>query len=280
MNEPNANKVTGCKRADCPVNEGGACIQDMEHAEECDQAIISQPKTQEELLVVSPGNTLSLEGMATILQDRQVPTASIIGATASGKTTFLAMLFYRFLKSYKGFNNHLFMDSDTFLGLNQKLHYAVIKSGKHATKANMPRTSLTEEPVFHFKTKDKDNVEHECLWVDIPGEDMEQLLSKGVDGWGEYRGLTRTSHVLLFLDLEVVSDPAGRGPHVQNTLDALSWSIQSNTWKNCKLMVAFSKADLFSDRSKDQIKKITHDYAKVYDLFLFQFKNIFEKTLS
>ena len=34
------------------------------------------------------------------------------------------------------------------------------------------------------------------------------------------------------------------------------------------------------EQNQDQIKKITHDYAKVYDLFLFQFKNIFEKTLS
>ncbi len=53
------------------------------------------------------------------------------------------------------------MDSASFLALNEKLHYADIKS--NSLSVDMPRTSLEEEPVFHYKTKDKKGSIHECL---------------------------------------------------------------------------------------------------------------------
>lgn len=34
------------------------------------------------------------------------------------------------------------------------------------------------------------------------------------------------------------------------------------------------------EKNREQVKKITDDYAKVYDLFLFQFQNIFEENRS
>ena len=152
MNDSNPTDVKGCTREDCPVNRGGDCIQDFENIEDCDKAIIAETKPREEFHTVNQRPSLSLDGMVTMLLDRKIPTANIIGADKSGKTTFLAMLFHRFIRVHKGFNGHLFMDSETFLGLNEKLHYAVIKSNN--TNMNMPRSSLQEEPVFHFKTKD------------------------------------------------------------------------------------------------------------------------------
>lgn len=251
MNDSTAIKVTGCNREDCPVNQGGICIEDVEHIEECENAIIVEAKPKEEFQTVRTGQGLSLEDVATMLQDRKIPTASVIGAGKSGKTTFLAMLFHRFLRTHEGFNNQFFMDSETFLGLNQKLHYADIKSKNYTVQ--MPRTSLDEEPVFHFKTKNKDGSEHECLWIDIPGEALEHRLSKGIAGWKEYRSLARSTHIVLFLDLEIVSDPSKRGAHVEQALDALAYSIQSKTWNDRKLMVVFSKADVYVDDLKEQV---------------------------
>lgn len=134
---------------------------------------ISTP--QEGYRTVSRGTGLSFEDLATMQQDRSIPTATLIGARTSGKTTFLAMLFYRFLRNHEGFNGHYFMDSESFLGLNEKLHNADIRSRLFSVQ--MPRSSLEEDPVFHFKTKDTKDKVHECIWIDIPGESMEQRLS-------------------------------------------------------------------------------------------------------
>lgn len=257
MNELNDIKVSGCKREDCPVNQGGSCIEDVEHAEDCSNAIIQEPKApkpREEYRTVDQGRGLSLENIATMQMDRYIPTASIVGAGTSGKTTFLAVLFYQFLRNYNGFDGHYFMDSDSFLALNEKLHYADIKSKSNSVQ--MPRSSLQEEPAFHFKTKDKKNQTHECIWVDIPGELMEQRLSKDTVGWQEYVGLARSTHVVLFLDLSVIADPKKRGPHIEQAIDALANSIQSKTWDGRDLMVVFSKADAYEKKLQKEIKSI------------------------
>jgi hypothetical protein len=143
------------------------------------------------------------------------------------------------------------MDSESFLALNQKLHYADIKSKQQTVK--MPRTSLEEEPAFHFKTRDTTNKIHECLWIDIPGEAMEQSLSRGTSGWKDYRSLARSTHVLLFLDLGTISVSSNRGPHIEQALDALAYSIQVKIFNGCKLLVAFSKSDAYSKGNQDII---------------------------
>jgi len=250
-------KVIGCKRDDCPISSGGVCIQDFEHAEDCDQAITQTSKAikpKEEFRRVSPGTGLSLENLATMLLDRDIPTAAVIGAGASGKTTFLAMLFHRFLRHSDGFSGYRFMDSQSFLALNEKLHYADMRS--RSTSVQMPRTSLEEEPVFHFKTKDKSDQSYECLWIDIPGEAMKQGLSKVTSAWHDYRGLARSTHVMLFLDLEIVADRSKRGPHVEQAIDTLVNSIQTNTWNGKNLLVVFSKSDAFAKKISNEIESI------------------------
>ena len=257
MNNSNDITVTGCKREDCPVNQGGACIEDVEHAEDCNNAVIQKPeapKPREKYRTVNPGRGLSLEDIATIQLDRDIPTAAIIGTISSGKTTFLAMLFYRFLRNHNGFEGHYFMDSDSFLALNEKLHYADIKS--KLISVQMPRTSLSEEPALHFKTKDDKRQIRECIWIDIAGELMEQRLSKVAAGWHEYRGLARSTHVLLFLDLRIIADPKKRGAHVEQSIDALANSSQSKTWNGRSLMIAFSKADVYEPKLKKEIQSI------------------------
>ena len=256
MNDLSITKVSGCSRPDCPVNEGGSCIEDIEFTEDCENAILIEPKAtlpKEEYRIVTPGKGLSLEDVATFRQEQIVPTVSIIGASASGKTTFLAMLFHRFLRSHEGFDNYSFMDSETFLALNEKLHYAEIKS--KTLSVQMPRTSLEEEPAFHFKTKNAESKICESLWIDIPGEVMEQRLSKGTEGWEDYRGLARSTHVILFLDLSVISEPTKRAVHIEQGLDALAFSVQAKTWNRRRLMVVFSKADAYAEQSKTQINK-------------------------
>ena len=256
MNDLSTAKVSGCIRSECPVNEGGNCIEDFEYAEDCENALLVEPKAKlhhEEHNSVNPGKGLSLEDVATFLQEQIAPTVSIIGASASGKTTFLAMLFHRFLRSHEGFNNYSFMDSETFLALNQKLHYAEIKSKQLLVQ--MPRSSLQEEPAFHFKTKNAEDKAGDSLWIDIPGEAMEQWLSNGTEEWKDYQGLARSTHVILFLDLRVISKPTKRAVHIEQGLDALAFSVQAKTWNGRRLMVVFSKADAYAEKLKPRIDK-------------------------
>ena len=254
MSDIRGSKITGCNLEECKISEGGGCLQDYEDAAECDQAIVVVDAVRKEFDTVNTGFGLSLADVATIQQDRKVPTGSLIGTIGSGKTTFLAMLFHRFFRNHKGFDGHIFMDSETFLGLNRKLHYADIKSKKRTVQ--MPRTSLEEEAAFHFATKDKSGVVHESIWIDIPGEAFDQRFSKGVTGWHEYRGLARSSHVALFLDLEMITDAKKRGSHVEQSLDALAYSIQSKTWSRAKLIIVFSKADEYANEAEPQIEKL------------------------
>ena len=254
MNELAEHKIVGCNREDCSIAQGGVCIEDHEHPGECPNVILDEPSAPEprdEYRRVDLGRALSLEAVASMLQDREIPTASLIGASTCGKTTFLAVLFYQFLKSHSGFNGHSFMDSDSFLALNEKLHYADIKS--KSSSVNMPRTSLEEETAFHFKTREKSGEIRECIFIDIPGELMEQRLSKGTAGWSQFRGLARSTHVVLFLDLDVIAEPTNRGAHIEQALDALAHSIQTNTWRGRNLMVVFSKADSHDDGLDDEI---------------------------
>ena len=272
MNDSSTTNVSGCRRADCSVNEGGNCIEDIEFPEDCENAILVEPKatvSPEEYRNVTSGKGFSIEDVATFLQEQSVPTVSIIGAGASGKTTFLAMLFYRFLRSYEGFNNYSFMDSKTFLALNEKLHDAEIKSQQLSVQ--MPRTSLQEDTAFHFKTKNSEGKIYESLWIDIPGEVMEQWLSKGTKEWKDYRGLARSTHVILFLDLRVISEPTKRAVHIEQSLDTLAFSVQARTWSECRLMVVFSKADAYAAESATQIKKVMK---KIKTRFIGDFKSL------
>lgn len=257
MNEVPEHRIAGCTREDCPISQDGICVEDHEHPEECPNVILGEPKpvaSRDEYRKVDLSGALSLEAVATMLQDRRIPTASLIGAGTCGKTTFLAVLFYQFLKSHLGFVGHKFMDSDSFLALNEKLHYADIKS--NSPSVNMPRTSLEEEIAFHFKTKNKKDEIHECIFVDIPGEFMEQRLSKGTAGWSQFRGLARSTHVVLFLDLDVIANRRKRGAHVEQAVDALVHSIQSNTWRGRNLMIVFSKADAHRNKLDEEISSI------------------------
>lgn len=243
-----------CKRAECPVNKGGACMEDFENPEECSEAILPDSPEQESYRDVDRGDALSLESVATLHQEELLPTAALIGAPKSGKTTFLAMLFREFLASSKGFRGHRFMDSRTFLALNKRLHYADKRAKRQ--EVAMPRSSLEEEPAFHFKTKDETASVRECLWIDVPGDTLVHNLSKGVAGWEAFPGLARASHVVSFLDLEKIASPTLRGPHVEQCFDALAFSIRSETWRGRRLMVVFSKADQYLDEATDHLASL------------------------
>ncbi len=96
-------------------------------------------------IVGEPGKTgtsLSLEGVASILQDRECPAVALLGMPKSGKTTFVAMLYHQFLSHYKGFSGHRFMGSETFLSLNEKPHD---DKRSDQIEADIPRSSLEEE---------------------------------------------------------------------------------------------------------------------------------------
>lgn len=49
--------------------------------------------------------------------------------------------------------------------------------------------------------------------------------------------------------------------------------------ENSKVRIDFNY-EIKLEKSRDQITKITQDYAKIYDLFLFQFRKIFEGMIS
>lgn len=268
MDNFNVSKVTICRRENCPVNKGGPCLDDIEYVEDCQFAITTESIKKEEFLTIPQGIGLSLVQADALLKKRKINTVSMIGAIGSGKTTFLAVLFHRFFRDYNGFNNHYFMDTETILGLNRKLHFAVLKSGNSSVQ--MPRTSSHEEPVFHFKTKDHNGKINENFWFDIPGDSMEPL-SKGIAGWERFSALKNSTHVMLFLDLSVISNPQERGPHVQQALDVLANSIQAKIWNGRKLLVVFSKSDKYLDNSRENIKKIK---INIEDRFLSDFEKI------
>lgn len=253
--------VRGCSREDCPVNQGGACIEDYERPEECPNAKIQESvpaKPREATRSINLGAGLTLGDVSRISLDRDINTVSIVGAGHSGKTTFVAMLFYQFLKSHSGFKGYRFMDSESFLALNQKWHFADIRSQSKPDDpaVSMPRSSLDEDPVFHFKTMATDGATRETLWIDIPGEAMEEMLSKKLSAWNQFKPLGRSTHILTFLDLQVMSDPRKRGPHIQQAFDTIANSIATSTWNNKRLMFAFSKADKFESKLKKEIKDL------------------------
>ncbi len=259
-----SKKIVGCNRPDCRVAEGQGCLDDVEFVEECGSIIFASspvPIAKEEYRSVDPGNGLSLDDIATIHQDRRIPTVSIIGSGESGKTTFLGVLFHRFMRTAEGFNGHLFMDSLSFLALNKKYHYADVKAQSETVQ--MPRTSFDEEPGYHFQTKNSEGEVCESVWIDLPGEVMLHSLSKGKGGWQDYRSLARSTHVILFLDLAIISDPMKRAAYIAQGLDVLSYSVQSNTWKNKDLLVAFTKADSYLDGLSQPIDKIKEKFDRV-----------------
>lgn len=252
MSDATELPIVGCKREGCPVAEGGRCALDHENPGDCDQVIRADDASAESYRTLDRGVGLTFEEIATMQQEHGgAPTAGLIGARGSGKTTFLAMLYHKFLSRHSGFRGHRFMDSASFLALNQRLHYADKKAQRQQVK--MPRTSLEEEPGFHLQTKNAEGDVRHSYWIDIPGEDLEQFLSKGTAAWDRSRGLARATHVLAFIDLQVLSSETDRGPHVEQLLDALTRSIQTETWDNRHLMVVFSKADEYLQQSGDSV---------------------------
>lgn len=268
-----SNPLAGCSREDCPVNTGGSCIEDVEFPEDCPNAIVKleaqSKETSEEYSSLKNFSAMSLSEVATFLQEKSAATISLIGPSSSGKTTFLAVLFHRFCAHYDGFDGHRFKDSETFLALNEKLFYAGIKPKN--PDAKMPRSSLDENPVFHFETISMDGTQHSSLWIDIPGEALEHGLSKSNNAWDDFRGLARSTHIMLFIDLEVLSDPRRRGVHIELGMDALSLSVKTNTWKSRALMIVFSKSDKFSQGNAEQIESAK---AKIRRRFQNDFRSI------
>ena len=249
--------IKGCSREGCQVLETGICLVDVEFPKDCNNILnndSSYKNKTEEYRAVEVGNVLSFETIATILSDRKMPVVSIAGKAYSGKTTFIAVLFQRFMRQYRGFGGYQFVDSESFVALNQKYHYAT--AGSKTKAVGMPRSSTHEDDYgYHFKTMGPDENFHESIWLDLPGELFDQRLSVNVEHWSMIPTLKRTTHTILFVDLEELNKPKKRDLYVNRCIDALSHSVQSNVWKGRKLLVVFSKADWYSEPARDFIDK-------------------------
>ena len=88
------------------------------------------------------------------------------------------------------------------------------------------------------------------------------------------------------IQLEVVFNISDEAETIKKwILRTMAQSGESSTTMNVqqmedsKIKVDFNY-EVNLEQNRDQVQKITHDYAKVYDVFLFQFRKIFEEKLS
>jgi hypothetical protein len=88
------------------------------------------------------------------------------------------------------------------------------------------------------------------------------------------------------IQIEVIFDISDKAETVKRwILRTIAQSGESNTTMDVQRMGKSNVRIDFNyeinlEKNREQVKKITNDYAKVHDLFLFQFRNIFEKNKS
>jgi hypothetical protein len=247
-----------CKQEGCPYNSGGACLEGFANQTPplCPNLIdpsASLPAESIAVQISEPSKRIRLaSGRAFSVAEASkitlaVPTTFVVlaGAVSSGKTTLIAELFERYLKS--DFAGTMFCGSETLLGFEERCHLSRIESGQD--EPDTERTKRAAEDVFlhlALSMKSDSTVQHLLLY-DISGE-LYEAAAQASSAIDENPVIARSDFFLLLLDGKKLAKAAERHKVENDAAVLLRACIEKGVLgKRSRVAAVFTKQDAIQD---------------------------------
>ncbi len=205
-----------CTNPDCSVAETGKCVDGFEvgkcpHVKQessvldlldtssTEESASTPPVEVPEYLNITPiydGTILTIQSAADVLRSGPARVITVIGPSASGKTTFALCLYDAFQNG--PFGKWEFAGSMTLPAFELRSHLSRAKCGN--TAPDTERTLIKEGLGFlHLAVHNEANGRLELLISDRSGEHYRDV-SDGVEGYDDLHEVSRADYILFFVD--------------------------------------------------------------------------------
>lgn len=222
--------------------------------------------------VLPLGIALNDKELYDLSSKEKVKIIYVLGPVKSGKTTFEAMLYTRFLKKID--DEILFSGSETLVGFEDRINALRTKSGE--AEVQMPRTPKDERRTYlHLKLYDKYlGKKVNIILSDTSGETFEESKANTKSLEQNLPYLDMAERIVLFLDGEDLIDNTLRQGAVANVKMMLRTIKASNLYTHQKIDIIISKNDCIYEKREngnvmsfiDNIESKFSDLQKYYNI--------------
>ena len=276
-----------CLKEECHIEADGKCFEGHKDFNDCPHYMaanqdlakgvnvevqeIDQKKSPDVVDLFS-GKDITYQDASLITLKTLARVIVLAGAVKSGKTTFLASLYEKFLRG--PIASYVFAGSLTLLGFERRCYLGRISSGK--TKGDMERTKRGfDEKLLHLKVRIKDlsRPPQDLLFSDISGETFEMARDSTVE-CQQLNIIKRADHFVLVIDGEKLSRVEDRQSAYQNADMLFRRCIEAGMLVEYSFVdVLFTKYDLIKNDNEAE------NLAFLEDIKL-NFKENFEKRIG
>ena len=252
--------VKQCKNPRCYAPElgcdEGLPLEQCQYFQVDPHAVASGNPSQQMSLFSWTGMALGMDDVTKVATRSRVSTVALIGASDTGKTSFLATLYLLLLSGQK-IEGYKFAGSFT-LGGWEVLAAKMRWSGHEPPNFpdHTPRTISRQPGLLHLALRDKHDRLCDVVFADAPGEWFERWAVNQADPqaegarWLEYHA----GAVLIFLDSEKLSSTEHRGNARSESIQLLSRSCDA--YSDRAIGIVWAKYDTFkANQAIDVVKK-------------------------
>lgn len=250
----------------------------LEEQEETEVEIV-----RDDSVLLPVGEALNDEELYRLSSKKDVNLICILGPVASGKTTFIAMMYGMFLRRID--NDILFSGSESIIGFERLLDHVRINSGK--SKVDMPRTPKESRGRFYHLELLHNSLRNkrDLIFADAAGELFDICKANQDNLDREIPFLDIAKHIAIFIDGEMLLDNRKRHSAILDTQSVLRTIRSSKQFRRgMNIDIIISKNDRIAEKEKDagvisvieHIEDRFHDFNDDFAIKVFRIQALYD----